>query len=128
MHLTQDEFAVKLGFAGSTIGYWESGEVTPWKRTRARVRAACSQGNPSRAPGRGQSARYSEKVRLELHAAIDLVFENGQDEIIKKAIDILSTGAINYRMLREAFGPPDPRETQAHGRVSKHKVRSPSHE
>lgn len=86
LDLTQDEFALKVGVSGSTVGYWESGEVTPHKRTRERVRAACSAEEPSAKPA---ARRYSEETIAQLHQALDIVIDKAPSTAIQQVSALL---------------------------------------
>ena len=106
--LTQDEFAVKLGVAGSSVGYWESGEVTPHKRTRERIRAACAGTVPDlrqEAP-KSKSRRYSEETIAVLHQALDVILDGAPSPIIEKVSEFLDDFAGKYGIPSELGRPP----------------------
>lgn len=86
LDLTQEEFAIKIGKAGSTIGYWESGKVTPHKRTMARVRDICI-GAAATSSGPAEAAvgkrRYSDETVASLHRALDSILDSAPGAMVK---------------------------------------------
>lgn len=100
--LTQDEFALKVGVSGSTVGYWESGEVTPHKRTRERVRTACSAEEPAKPATR----RYSEETISQLHQALDIVIDKAPSTAIQQVSALLEKFAGVFGTEREELAVP----------------------
>ena len=96
LDLTQDEFAVKLGVAGSSVGYWETGEVTPHKRTRQRIRAACAEADSGTIASAPKSRRYSEEAVHALHQALDVILDGAPSAVIQKVSEFLDKFAGQY--------------------------------
>jgi transcriptional regulator with XRE-family HTH domain len=102
LDLSQDELAVKLGVAGSTIGYWESGEVTPHKRTRERVRALGVAASSDLAAKRNR--RYSSETISALHQALDIIIDGAPSAVIQKVSEFLDEFAGRYGIPSERGG------------------------
>jgi len=122
LDLTQQEFATKIGMASSTIGYWESGEVSPHKRTMARVRDICARAVAANSEAAGAAVgkrRYSQETIASLHQALDMILDNAPSEMVKDVSEYLTKRAGYYG------GPPD--RPESHAVPEKVKKRSPSH-
>jgi len=79
MGLNQEEFAVRVGVAKSTIGYWERGEFKPHRKTKDRIRAACGierATEGTRGSGKRIARRYSDEAIAAFHQALDMILDN----------------------------------------------------
>ena len=99
MGLNQEEFAVRVGVAKSTIGYWERGEFKPHRKTKDRIRAACGierATEGTRGSGKRIARRYSDEAIAAFHQALDMILDNAPSTVVERVSELLVQHAAKF--------------------------------